>query len=152
MTMSFTPRSEEYLEEEAKKRGPWPNGVYSFEVIHAEDQTSKKTGNPMIYLEMNIFNDGMEKKTIKDYLVSAMEFKLRHACETCGILDRYETGALSADDFIGRSGMVKLGIERGTPPYADKNIVRDYEVSKALGRPAGADQRPEPPINDDIPF
>lgn len=154
MPLTYEPRSEEYLAEEAEKRGAWTQGVYHFDVNDATNQTSK-AGAPMIVVDISVFNDQGERKFLKDYLVAAMEFKLRHICETCGILDRYESGNLDASDFIGRSGRVKLGVEPKTDKYPAKNVVRDYDVdkSKRLSPSTALPNAPaDHPANQDIPF
>jgi hypothetical protein len=154
--MRFQPKSEAALQEARDKAlGVWTAGTYDFEVAHAEDTTSQ-AGNDMIALDLHVYNTASERKTLKDYLVASMEWKLRHCAYACGLGDKYETGELSAADFIGCAGRLRLGIEKSAG-YPDKNKVADYEKAKthtiAPLRPLSPRVKlPAGDIDDEIPF
>jgi len=148
--MKYTPKTEEQLADESLL----DDGLYDFEIIDVDDRPSKK-GNDMITLKLAVFNNDGTQRHIYDYLVIGNPFgerRLRHAARTCGILDIYNSGNLTAQDFLDKSGRVLLKRQNGTSEYpAPKNIVSDY--------PAPGDDKPAPPvgpakdiINDDIPF
>lgn len=40
----------------------------------------------------------------------------------------YETGQLSGGAFVGKTGKVKLIVEKGKNGYGDKNAVADYTL------------------------
>lgn len=128
--MQFQPKDEATLEKEkaeiAAKRLMKFGTICDCEVMQAEDQVSQK-GNEMIYLLTRVYTPDGEEKIFDDYIVSSMEFKLRHAADTYGLLDKYESGSLLAEDFFGRSGKCKMGIQRDKEKqYPDKNVIADY--------------------------
>jgi hypothetical protein len=81
-----------------------------------------------------------------------MIFKIKHFCEAIGLEEDYTNGALNLQKMIGRSGQLKLGIQKGKKKddsddfYPDKNNVKDYIKSeqKTLAN--------EAPLNQDVPF
>lgn len=121
--MTVTPKTEKEIAELTLL----PKGTYPFDIVKAEEKTSKK-GNEMIALNLKIYH-GEQTRFVNDYLMDT-EFgagKLRHCAKVCGLLDDYESGALNAPDMEGRSGFVKLGIEKDkTGKFSDKNTVLDY--------------------------
>lgn len=121
--MKITPKSQEEIDLE----GLLEKGVYDFEVIKSEDKVSKK-GNEMIHVRLKVFhNNGFQ--FVDDYLMEAMSYKLRHFCETTNLLDKYESGELTADDCAGSSGKVKIDIEP-SGEFPAKNVAKDYGEKK----------------------
>lgn len=102
-------------------------GVYDFEIISAQDKTSK-SGNEMIELKLKVFDSNGNSSHVFDYLLpEKMAYKFRHCCEAIEIIDKYEGGELVADDFIGGTGEVKIKIDKNKDAnYPDKNAVVDY--------------------------
>ncbi len=152
--MTFKPRSEE----EVKAAMLAPKGDYDFQVLEAEDTVSK-SGNAMIKINIGIFRGEAMSNRVFDYLMPAMEAKLRHFCDTCGILAAYEAGTLSAEDCKGRSGRVKLIIEEDeTGKYDPKNVVKDYicrgakPLAGAVAPVTQATNVPELKDDSDVPF
>jgi len=148
--MEFKPETEAEL----KAKSLAPAGDYDFEVLTAEDKTSKK-GNPMIAIKIGLYIGEKITKHVFDYLMPSMGFKLRHFCDTVGLLARYEDGTLCADDCKGRSGTVKIVVDDSNTAYPPKNVVKDY-VPRAV-KPLGAtvEDEPEgtkPEDKDDLPF
>lgn len=124
--MKITPKTEKEL----KDAFLLPAGEYPFQISASED-TISKSGNEMIKMTVRVFKPDGNFNLVTDYLLASMEYKLRHACEACGILNKYESGVLSADDFIGKEGMLKLSIKVDTTgQYSDQNQVKDYIVQK----------------------
>lgn len=120
MAMQFTPKTEKEIAEEMI----FPADEYDFEVLTAEDKTSK-SGNSMIQVKLGVYV-GSQIRRIDDYLVPAMSAKLRHFCDTTGLLSKYESGTLEAADFFGRAGRVKIAVEPAKEAYPAKNVVKDY--------------------------
>jgi len=146
MSMTFQPRSEKEISEARLA----PEGEYDFQVLEAQDTTSK-SGNAMIKLKLGVFSGEAMRWHIFDYLVPQMEAKLRHFCDSVGLLAQYEAGTLSADYCRGRAGRCKLVIEEGEGSYPDKNVVKDYVLRKA--KPLSPPVQAPPPVEDqDIPF
>ena len=153
--MKFAPKSEE----EIQKANLAPEGEYDFQVVAAEDATSKK-GNPMIKLKLGIFSGNAMAWQVTDYLIEAMAEKLRHFCDCVGLLKKYEAGSLDAIDCRGREGRVVLEIEEQNG-YHPKNSVVNYvckTVKPAAGAAAGPAAAPRAPLGekqegeDDVPF
>lgn len=144
MGMSFKPKSEKDIQAEALA----PAGTYDFDVLQATDEISKSSGNPMIKVKLGLYNeDGRIKHHVFDYLLASMEAKLRHFCDTVGLLAEYERGELSAEMCKGRSGRVKIIVDDKDEAYPPKNAVRDYVI-----RPAKALQTEPDTKDEDDPF
>jgi hypothetical protein len=149
MGLSFQPRTEEEL----AKANLLPDGEYDFEILSAEHATSKKTGASMIKLKLGVFATDGRQAHVFDYLVPAMEHKLRHFCDSTGLLPQYQSGSLTPDDCQGRSGKCKLVIrEDKTNTYPPKNEVKDYVLRKA--KPISTVKKADISAgeSDDVPF
>jgi hypothetical protein len=88
-------------------------------------------GNDMITLTLEVFDKDGTSFVLIDYLVGTMEYKLRDFAYSIGLGQDYESGNLNDKTMIGKSGILKLGIEKGTADgkgglWPDKNIVKDY--------------------------
>ena len=86
-------------------------------------------GNEMIVLSLRVFNEQGRSTIIKDWLLEKIAYKLRHACEACGLLEAYMSPGLltGVEDFVGKTGKVKLKIQpAAAEPYPAKNSVSDY--------------------------
>ena len=125
--MKFQPKTEQEIQES----GLWPAGEYNFEIIDSEDAVSSN-GNDMIKIKVRIFNPEGKSIILFDYLLEAMAFKLRHCAEACGIIDKYNSGNLRAEDFMAKAGMLMLEIQNESSDkktgkkYPKKNFIADY--------------------------
>lgn len=119
------------LSEKQMKEGDlWPKGNYFFKVLEAEEAKSQ-SGNDMIKLKLQISNEEGRTKVVFDYLLEALEYKLAHFTEACGLFSTYQEGALSAYDCLDKRGELKLTIQQDkTGQYGDKNVVADYLLSE----------------------
>ena len=129
--MQFNSRSREELARESLT----PPGEYDFEIISAEETTSKK-GNEMIKLKLRVFVEGGEIH-VYDYLVAGMEYKLANFCDAIGRSDDYDDGEINADNLVGCAGKLKLVIEKeqkdkdtGEVKWPAKNVVKTYIAGK----------------------
>jgi hypothetical protein len=146
MSLNFKPKSEKEISEQMLA----PEGDYDFEVLSSEAQVSKK-GNPMIKIKIGIYRGDTMANHVFDYLLTSMEHKLRHFCDTTGLLAKYESGTLSADDCAGRAGRVRLIVEQDeAQKYPAKNVVKDYILRTA--KPLSAATKQSTPEDDDVPF
>ena len=146
--MNFEPKTKAQLDEIMLMA----KGEYDFEVLFAQDTVSKNR-NPMIKLQLGIYDSTGKMRKLYDYLVPSMEVKLQHFCDSTGLLPQYQSGTLKADMCVGRSGRCKLDIEPEQSGYPAKNCVRDYCIRKA--KPIGeAAQVPSQEVVDDtdVPF
>lgn len=129
--MQFNSRSREELARESLT----PPGEYDFEIISAEETTSKK-GNEMIKLKLRVFVENGEIH-VYDYLVAGMEYKLANFCDAIGRSDDYDDGEINADNLVGCAGKLKLVIEEaekdkdtGEVKWPAKNVVKTYIAGK----------------------
>ncbi len=130
MALTFEPKSEEQIEKQEQERAEKrvaPAGEYDFQILNAENKTSK-SGNAMIEIEVGLFRGDTMAWKVKDWLLPAMESKLRHFCDAAGLLARYESGMLTAEDCRGRSGRCRVAVEPGQGNYPDKNAIKDYRT------------------------
>jgi hypothetical protein len=109
---------------EIEARKLWPKGTYDFVITDAEEKMSRNR-NPMIEVTMTITRRDGATRVLKDYLMVQRPEKLMHAALACDVIDKYHAGSLSDDDFVGKSGSVKIGIEK-SKEFPDKNVVLDY--------------------------
>jgi len=141
--MHFTPYSEKDLPRQLLEKGE-----YDVEVLESTDVISKNTSAEMIKLNLAVWVGDKVRCRLFDYLLDAMPAKLRHACDTFGLLDKYQNGSLRAFDFEGRTGKAKIGIQSDkTGQYPDKNSIVDY-----VCRPAKQLSKEQPQKDDDLPF
>lgn len=137
--MNFTPKTAAQIAEE----NLFQEGEYDFEILHAENKTSK-AGNEMIQIELKVYAPSGRTQFVRDYLMEKMMGKLLNFCECVGLSDKYEQGTLEPHDCEGKTGRLKLIIKKDKDKvYPDQNSVADYICKKS---PAAE------PESDDIPF
>jgi hypothetical protein len=119
--MKFNPSTEEDL----AARAIWTSGIYPFRILDAEEKLSSGKGNPMLELKIEITKRDGSTRIVRDYLLAQRPEKLLHAARVCGVSDKYLAGELEADDFVGKTGKLKLGIQR-SKEWPTKNVVQDY--------------------------
>lgn len=138
--MKFDPLSEEQLETQALV----PEGIYSYQVIQAEDKVSK-AGNDYISLTIKVWQEAGNDGCVFTNL--ALIKLLKHFCDVNQLQDRYNSGEVPASICRGKSGgRVMIGIEGEKPNptggfYKEKNIVKDYIIA-----PAGSLLNPMKPL------
>jgi len=138
--MRFEPKTEEQVQQGSLLEP----GEYDFEVVSAEEKVSAK-GNDMIKLRLTVFTADGGQRTIFDYLMDAVPHKVRHFAYATGLNDAYDSGALDANDCMGRAGRCKVRIEKDKAgAYPDRNTIADYLVAEA--KPAAAAKPAAPPI------
>ena len=120
--MRFNPSTED----EVQARAVWGRGLYAFRVVDAEERISE-AGNEMIDLKIELHKRDGATKIVHDYLLAKgpAAAKFLHACVVCGVLDKWKAGVVSADDFVGKSGRLKLSIQT-RKQWPTKNVVTDY--------------------------
>ncbi len=150
--MKITPKTEDEI-----RRGLLlPEGEYDFEIISAEEKTSK-AGNPMIALKLKVFNGGGERH-ISDWVMEKGEFKLRHFMFAIGFGAAYESGDIIPEQFAGQCGKLSLTVKE-QEGFQPQNSVRDYIVPEEKKAEASAAKKTQaaaanaPVAGDDsIPF
>ena len=156
--------------DEAAKLSIRPEGVYGFEVADAKAGTSKEKSHPMIALTLGFFDEDGSRFTVKDWLVHSdsrwSEKKVFDFANSTGLQSKYATGAMSAEDCLGRTGFAFLGVEKGKPKadgsgnFPDRNAVKYYTTKPqpksaspvpATPAPATAAKAAET-LEEDVPF
>lgn len=134
-----------------------PAADYDFLVKNAEDTVSQKTGKPMIKLTLAIWDNHNKERTVYDYLMPSMMYKVKHFADSIGIEDLYAAGGYEANDCINKSGRCKIVVDmKEDSQFPPSNVVKDYiKRSEGQKNNASAPSAPEaghPAFSDDIPF
>lgn len=152
--MNFQPKTQAELD----AMGLLKPGIYPFSVINAKDKTSK-SGNDMIELTIEAYDNEGKSVHIFDYLLEAMPQKLYAFCSSTGMEHHYHKGSLTSHDCIGKSAYIEVEIQKGKEnphggTYPDKNNVKKYitkPVSGSVPDIYKIDNK-APDFDDDIPF
>ena len=123
--MKFTPKEDS----EIKTFGLLPEGPANFVVAEAMEKYSKG-GNEMIEMDLTC-SSGTLTNTVKFYMLEKMAHTHKHFHRATGMMDKYQSGETTADDCVGKTGKVVLGIEKGKQKddgsyFYDKNVVVDF--------------------------
>lgn len=144
--MKITPKTDKEIAE----ANLWAAGIYGFEIATAEE-TISKSGNEMIKLALNVYDDKGNSKVLFDYLLDTIPGKIKHLADICNLSIQYNDGNLQAFDLMGKKGLLKLIIQKDkSGQYADKNSIIDYITEEKQTNneiPAG-----NPILDDEIPF
>jgi hypothetical protein len=150
--MKFQPKTEKELQEQSL----WLPGEYDFEVVKAEraisSDKSKTPGTPFIKLNLRVYANDGRYRFVNAILHPAMEFQLRHFCETAKLMAKYEAGELDAEDCENVAGRLKLKVTPERNGYPAKNEVADYIVAKVEVHSESAAAAANPAADDDVPF
>lgn len=144
-------------------------GIYTFQVLKATFKMSKekikdgivKPSNPMIELQLTVWDSIGKEHLVYDYLVSSkgMNWKIRHFCEAVGLIKEYEAGKFNEILCEGKSGKVSINQQKGVRQddgtyYKDKNVVEDYLTNdhKIVHENNDSKAHAEMVFDDQIPF
>lgn len=149
----FTPKTDEEIAA-LMSPGLLDAGEYPFTIKDIISRDSAK-GNPMLEVTLAVMDKDGSTRMVKDYLLQSdkMLFKLKHFCDGIGLGEKFAKGELNPADCLKRSGMVKLGTDKGKLKpdgegmWPDKNIVKDYLKSKKV-----VNMKESEFFNDAIPF
>jgi len=144
--MRITPKTDD----EIKLMKIVPDGEYYFKIIKAEEKQSKSSGNPMIVINLVIWDEKGRERYITDYLIDNenLAFKIRHLYECIGMIEEYESGNLDPINLLGKDGHAKIIIQKDKKGiYDDKNVVKDYVKKIKNGENLIPDE-----LNDELPF
>lgn len=149
MALKYTAKTEKEIQEEKNM----PEGEYSFEISGAEDYVSK-AGNEMIKLTVRVFKPDGSFNLVDDYLTEKMLYKILHLCEAVNMQEKYASGVLEPEDFIGKQGKLKLVIQEGKDGYSDRNSIKDYITDASADIPKDALEKTikgDDDFSDEIP-
>ncbi len=136
-------------------------GIYNFTITKATQKTSN-AGNPMIELQLKVWDINGKEHPVFDYLVAtkATSYKIKHFCDAVGLEAAYLAGTFQPEDCENLSGKVEIIIQDGQMKkdgsgfYSSKNAVKDYLVQGAtVNASEGRVKVDEEPFFDDsVPF
>lgn len=156
--MQYTPKTKKELDESQLV----PHGDWDIECYDAEDTKSKKTGKEMFKLSLKVFI-GDAQRFYTDYIVPSSDMgltKLYSFCEATGQLDKYESGDMEADDFIGKCCKAVIHQKPDKETKELRNDLRKYiTLAEAEERAKAASEKKskvpvsaQPDPEDDVPF
>ena len=108
-----------------------PPGIYDFSIVSADEKLSAARSNPMIELRLEVSRSGGTQRIVRDYLLPQCKEKLMQAAMACGVIEKYLAGSLVGEDFVGKKGSVRLGVERGRK-FPARNVVLEYVVESKV--------------------
>ncbi len=138
-------------------------GLYDAVVTFSQDKQSANSGNPMMDMTLQVFDENGKARDVRDFLVftKTMMWRVIHFAESAGLLKQYQAGKLCSEIAIGSRVKVKIVVEEGREipedklkgkpqgsKYPDKNKVEDY--IKLIGNNRTPEAAPFP--DDDITF
>jgi hypothetical protein len=141
-------------------------GDYDAVITTSQDKVSANSGNPMMDITLQVFDEVGKARDVRDFLVftKTMMWKVIHFADSSGLLKEYEEGKLCSEVAVGKRVRVKITIEeggeipqdklKGKPAgskYPDKNKVVDY-VKKEDQKPLDQKTDDDPFSDDDIAF
>ncbi len=160
MEYNYEPLSEE--EAQKKRFHLMENGTYKGVVEHAEGKMSS-SNNPMGVFRLRVWDNEGQPRELIDYITFApsMVWKLRHLCDSTGLIKEFEEKKFRPELAIGKSVVVNIKTQSGKEipldklngkapgsKYSDKNVIDDYVVQAATTNAV----MPTDDFNDDVPF
>ncbi len=123
-------------------------GVFDFEITAAREYVSDK-GNETF--ELGVYDTEGKPVSKKDWVTPAFAKKFKHIHDACNMVEKYQSGTTVSDDFIGKTGKLKMSKRK----YTNKDgievtgdQIEDYikRESTDTYRKAAAE------LDDEIPF
>jgi hypothetical protein len=143
------------------------DGEYDAVVDKAEARISQNSGNPMMELNLSVFDNAGKAHPVRDFLVFTknMMWKAIHCADSAGLQKEYDEKKFCPELIQGQRVRVMISTQeggvipqdklKGKPQgsrYPDKNVVDDYvkkDNQKPLSKAVNAD---DDIFNDSIPF
>ena len=131
-----------------------PAGSYMATILSVEERTSSK-GNPMLEFRFDLYLPGGGQRTMKDWIVETMAWKLGKIADAIGKSDVYASGEFNPQDYIGCN--LEVVVEH-KPDKRDGGMraqivgFNPLPVSKAATTAGGKGGKDATVKDDDIPF
>lgn len=137
-------------EQEDQMRHLLEKGEYPFHVKSIKEGKTKNNKYDMLTLDIAVMDINGREITVKDWVVlmDEMAWKLRHLAATCDVLNLYDDNLLQSKDFLGKNGVVKLGIREYENEEHEKRLV-NYVIDYI--KPDCA-KKSDSFLDDDIPL
>ena len=161
---SYTPVTEQEATE--ARFNLLKEGIYDAVIASSEDKVSASSGNPMMDMTLQVFDENGKPSDVRDFMVftKSMMWKVINFAKSANLLKEYEEGKLCSDIVRNHRVKVKVNIESGSlipadklngkpagSKYPDKNKIEDYLVNENK-KPVQLNVEGEPLLDDDIPF
>jgi len=97
-------------------------GEYDAVISASQDKVSQNSGNPMMDITLQVFDESGKSRDVRDFLVftKTMMWKVIHFADSAGLLKEYEEGKLCSENAIGKRVRVKIIVEEGGEIPQDK--------------------------------
>jgi len=140
-------------------------GVYDAVISASEDKISASSGNPMMDMTLQVFDENGRGRDVRDFLVftKSMMWKVISFANSANLLPEYEQGKLCSEVAMGQRVKVKVGIESGAEipfdklkgkpvgsKYPDKNKIGSYIKRDSSGE--ANTSKDDPFLDDDVAF
>lgn len=104
-----------------------PDGTYDF-LVKESVKHRAPSGNLSIKLTLGIYDNKGAERIIFCYLSQNYMLLLKHFCDSVGLDSAYQSGALSPEICVNRSGKCKVITEHPEEgsTYQPKNVVKDF--------------------------
>jgi hypothetical protein len=155
-----------YTEEEAieERFNLLKEGEYDAVIISSEDRVSS-SGNPMMAIMLQVFDENGKARDVRDYLVftKGMAWKVIDFANSAGVSKQYVEGKLCSEIVVGNCVRAKIKVQEGDEisqdklkgkpdgsKYPSKNVV-DYYIKRSIV--IQKESKPVDQFKDDIlPF
>lgn len=142
------------------------DGEYDAVVDKAEARISANSGNPMMELNLTVYDEEGKPHQIRDFLVFTknMMWKAIHCADSADLTKEYEEKKFCPELIQGKGVRIKVSTQEGSvipqdklkgkaigSRYPDKNVVDDY-VKKDEQKPLAKPVEDDPFGQDQIPF
>jgi len=126
-------------------------GEGTFKILTADDNKPSKAGNPMVTIRLEIWDIDGKSTFVTDYLVSSLQFKIKHLYDAIGQPNLYKSGDIDPAFLVGKSGKCILKVEH-QPGYDPQTKIKDYKKKEVSDSAEPEVSDSSDPFDDDIPI
>lgn len=139
------------------------DGEYNAVITRAEARISTNSGNPMIEVDLDVYDRNGRSHVVRDFLVftRSMTWKVIHCTNAVGLQKEFESKQLTPEMLVNKNVRVLVSVQTGGlipddrlkgksvgSKYPDKNVIQDYIGNVELT----LIQKKEDEFNDELPF
>lgn len=139
------------------------DGEYNAVITRAEARISTNSGNPMIEVDLDVYDKNGRSHIVRDFLVftRSMTWKVIHCTNAIGLQKEFESKQLKPEMLLNKNVRVMVSVQtggliptdklKGKPEgskYPDKNVIQDYVGQTELSLV----EKEEPVFDDSVPF
>lgn len=170
--MRYTP----YTEAQIQSMNVLEEGTYKFQVgeVILNDKFGSplqdKNGNDLAKLKLLVKDNEGRDRIVYTFLSGDGNFayKLRHFCQTLGMIEDYENGTFNIMRTLNKFGTANVIVKKGTTKpdgsgdvWPDRNEIKDFVITNTnlynafqspTYMPAQQAENPLNKLDDDIPF